>query len=451
MKNKIVRTFLTAILVHILLAITLYYTLGWADELPDELTARPTLVLLGTFASAVLWFNNFRVLFYVIDVSDRKSIDCKIILGSLGKMNTMVRKSFAIVLAICILLPSFIATAIAADVTDGFSQKASDSGYFCVDDLEKNSDILIKTDTDAVTFVEDAVINGTQSLASAGMAAVTENNPELSGIDSNTMTVAEYTAWQQSNTLQNFKKGLSTEAMDFAAKKGITLSDLSFLNRYFYGNYMEETDNNLRNALLQFYSTDVEYLQNQANPFADIAESDWFYDDVLHSFFGGLIKGTSNDTFSPDTTISRGQIITILYRLDGEKNLPDSSEVLPFPDVSNSWYSDAVHWATHEGIINGYNNGKFGPNDPVTREQIAVILWRYAKYAGYEMSTGKTMNMFSFDDASDISEFAIAPMQWAYGHSIINGTSSTTLSPQGYATRAQFAAIICRFCAKAMK
>ena len=367
------------------------------------------------------------------------------------KMNTMVRKSFAIVLAICILLPSFIATAIAADVTDGFSQKASDSGYFCVDDLEKNSDILIKTDTDAVTFVEDAVINGTQSLASAGMAAVTENNPELSGIDSNTMTVAEYTAWQQSNALQNFKKGLSTEAMDFAAKKGITLSDLSFLNRYFYGNYMEETDNNLRNALLQFYSTDVEYLQNQANPFADIAESDWFYDDVLHSFFGGLIKGTSNDTFSPDTTISRGQIITILYRLDGEKNLPDSSEVLPFPDVSNSWYSDAVHWATHEGIINGYNNGKFGPNDPVTREQIAVILWRYAKYAGYEMSTGKTMNMFSFDDASDISEFAIAPMQWAYGHSIINGTSSTTLSPQGYATRAQFAAIICRFCAKAMK
>ena len=408
------------------------------------------------------------------------------------KMNTMVRKSFAIVLAICILLPSFIATAIAADVTDGFSQKASDSGYFCVDDLEKNSDILIKTDTDAVTFVEDglqiylsintpyiyrdtyiigamkskpirqggkwyvpkdfydqflcagnvkvpsifngalffaqeimtalyencdgsfskklldaillptsmgigephldmsrvfvetplteypntlmsemkrlgiknpekltygeyAVINGTQSLASAGMAAVTENNPELSGIDSNTMTVAEYTAWQQSNALQNFKKGLSTEAMDFAAKKGITLSDLSFLNRYFYGNYMEETDNNLRNALLQFYSTDVEYLQNQANPFADIAESDWFYDDVLHSFFGGLIKGTSNDTFSPDTTISRGQIITILYRLDGEKNLPDSSEVLPFPDVSNSWYSDAVHWATHEGIINGYN------------------------------------------------------------------------------------------------
>ena len=77
--------------------------------------------------------------------------------------------------------------------------------------------------------------------------------------------------------------------------------------------------------------------------------------------------------------------------------------------MSNSWYSDAVHWATHEGIINGYNNGKFGPNDPVTREQIAVILWRYAKYAGYEMSTGKTMNMFSFDDASDISEFAIAP------------------------------------------
>lgn len=157
MKNKIIRTFLTAILVHILLAITLYYTLGWTDELPDELTARPTLVLLGTFASAVLWFNNFRVLFYVIDVSDRKSIDCKIILGSLGKMNTMVRKSFAIVLAICILLPSFIATAIAADVTDGFSQKASDSGYFCVDDLEKNSDILIKTDTDAVTFVEDGL------------------------------------------------------------------------------------------------------------------------------------------------------------------------------------------------------------------------------------------------------------------------------------------------------
>lgn len=157
MKRKIITTLLIAILVHILLAITLYYTLGWTDELPDELTARPTLVLLGTFASAVLWFNNFRVLFYVIDVSDRKSIDCKIILGSLGKMNTIVRKSFAIVLAICILLPSFIATAIAADVTDGFSQKASDSGYFCVDDLEKNSDILIKTDTDAVTFVEDGL------------------------------------------------------------------------------------------------------------------------------------------------------------------------------------------------------------------------------------------------------------------------------------------------------
>lgn len=105
-------------------------------------------------------------------------------------------------------------------------------------------------------------------------------------------------------------------------------------------------------------------------------------------------------------------------------------------------------WAAENSIVNGYGNSLFGPDDLITREQMAAILWRYAKYAGYDVSIGEDTNILSYDDALSVSEYAVPAMQWACGDGIINGTSATTLSPQGNATRAQVAAILHRFCEK---
>lgn len=180
-------------------------------------------------------------------------------------------------------------------------------------------------------------------------------------------------------------------------------------------------------------------------PFTDVKDNDWFKDDVVYVYENGLMKGTSATTFSPNATTTRGMIVTILYRLEDE---PAVSGSCPFDDVkSGSYYEDAITWAAANGIVTGYDNGKFGPNDPITREQLAAILWRYAKYQGEDVSVGEDTNILSYTDAEEISEYAVAAMQWACGAGIIQGTSSSTLSPQGTATRAQAAAMLQRYLA----
>ena len=177
------------------------------------------------------------------------------------------------------------------------------------------------------------------------------------------------------------------------------------------------------------------------NPFTDVKEEDWFYEAVKYVVQKGLFAGTSETTFEPNLTMSRSMLVTVLYRLAGSPAVEGTSK---FSDVApDAYYTNAVLWATQNGIAGGYGNGLFGVTDPVSREQLAVVLYRYAQHMKYDVSLVKGLN--DYTDSDQVSGYAIRAMQWAVANGIINGTSSTTLSPQGSATRSQVAVILMRF------
>ena len=177
------------------------------------------------------------------------------------------------------------------------------------------------------------------------------------------------------------------------------------------------------------------------NPFTDVKEEDWFYEAVKYVVQKGLFAGTSETTFEPNLTMTRSMLVTVLYRLAGSPEVEGSSK---FSDVAPiAYYTDAVICATQTRIVGGYDNGQFGTNDPVSREQMATILYRYAQHMEYDVSLVKGLN--DYTDSNQVSSYAVRAMQWAVANGIINGTSSTTLSPQGSATRSQVAVILMRF------
>ena len=180
------------------------------------------------------------------------------------------------------------------------------------------------------------------------------------------------------------------------------------------------------------------------NPFTDVCQSDWFYDDVQYVYENGLMKGTATDQFSPKMSTTRGMIVTILYRMENE---PAVSDNCPFDDVkADAYYEKAITWAATNGIVLGYGHDKFGPEDNITREQMTTILYRYAKYKGIDVSVGEDTNILSYNDAFDVSDYAVLSMQWACGTGLIKGSSGNNLLPKDPATRAQVAAILHRFC-----
>lgn len=176
-------------------------------------------------------------------------------------------------------------------------------------------------------------------------------------------------------------------------------------------------------------------------PFADVSSSDWFYNDVRYVYEKGIMDGTGADRFSPNAPLTRAMIVTILYRMAGSPSVSGSSD---FTDVAaGKWFAKAVAWAAANGIVNGYGDSLFGPNDPVTREQLAAILYRYAVYGGMTAVTLEE-NLGSFADTAQLSAYAIQAMNWAIGQGLINGSGSN-LVPKAQATRAQVAAIIHRY------
>jgi len=175
--------------------------------------------------------------------------------------------------------------------------------------------------------------------------------------------------------------------------------------------------------------------------FVDVPTYEWFYDDVYFAVSNGLFNGVAEDTFSPGTSMTRAMLVTVLYRLESQPAVSGSSA---FDDVAaDQWYTDAVVWATGNGIINGLGNGKFGTDDPVTREQMAVILYRYAENCGYD--TTARANLSGYTDAANISAYAQEAMSWANAMGLVNGRTATSLAPTGTATRAEVAAIFHRF------
>ena len=181
-----------------------------------------------------------------------------------------------------------------------------------------------------------------------------------------------------------------------------------------------------------------------ANPFTDVSEKDWFYGDVMFVYENGLMLGTSKTLFSPHGTATRGMMATILWRMDGS---PAPKGKNSFTDVeAGKWYADAITWTAENGIFAGYGKDKFGPDDPITREQLAAIFYRYADYKGYDLTVKG--NLDKFKDADKITDYAKTAMQWAVGSGLMKGKSGNLLDPQGTATRAEIAAMLHRFIEK---
>ena len=186
-------------------------------------------------------------------------------------------------------------------------------------------------------------------------------------------------------------------------------------------------------------------------PFEDVDSDEWYYSAIKYSYNNKIIMGYNSTTFAPNDNITRGMLVTILYRMEGS---PKVTTVSKFSDVQNTkeYYYKAVNWAAANNIVSGYsdpkNKGKFGPDDKITREQLAVILWKYSKYKG----TYKTVkaDYSKFTDSKNISSFAKEGMNWAVGAGVITG-SNKKLNPQGYATRSEAVSMIYKYCTKVKK
>ena len=176
-------------------------------------------------------------------------------------------------------------------------------------------------------------------------------------------------------------------------------------------------------------------------PFTDVAEGDWFYDAVRYAYENGLMDGVGGNRFAPNSATTRAQLVTILYRLEGQ---PAVSGDLPFTDVeAGTWYTDAILWAAQNNIVNGVSDTEFAPGDDLTRQQLVTILYRYAESKGYDVSASADLS--GYPDAGQVQDYAQPAMAWAVAEGIVEGVDGN-LNPAGNATRAQIATILMRFC-----
>lgn len=178
-----------------------------------------------------------------------------------------------------------------------------------------------------------------------------------------------------------------------------------------------------------------------ADRYTDVDKTAWYYEAVEYALENGLFVGISDTTFEPNTAMSRAMLVTVLWRMEGE---PAVTSVNSFTDVAaDAWYAKPVLWANENNIVSGYGGGLFGPDDNITREQMAAILNRYAAFKGYDVSVADSLAAYT--DAGDVSDWALASLKWAVGEKLITGMTTTTLVPQGNATRAQVASILMRY------
>lgn len=189
----------------------------------------------------------------------------------------------------------------------------------------------------------------------------------------------------------------------------------------------------------------VSYVKATETPsetkFNDVSANDWFASAVDYVTGKGMMNGTADNTFSPKANTTRGMVVTVLYRLENQP----STSAASFTDVaSGAYYANAVAWANANGIVSGYGSGKFGPNDKVTREQLAAILYRYAQYKKYDVSGANSLD--GYTDAQSVSSYAVPALQWANAVGVVTGKSGNKLDPKGNATRAEVAAMLMRFC-----
>ena len=212
------------------------------------------------------------------------------------------------------------------------------------------------------------------------------------------------------------------------------------------GNY-KFTSVSREHSMVAFFApvTNSAYYDWQSS-FTDVRPGDWCYDNVRYVVSAGMFNGKTSTTFAPDDPMTREMVVVVLWRLSGEPIIPGSD--CSFTDVSKSSYAyEAIRWANYFGIVQGFSETRFGYGQSVNREQLVTFLFRYAKnYAGNDVSLYDSTNILGYEDVLSISKGMTQPFQWAIGAGIVNGTTSTTLTPKGLATRAQVAAILSRYC-----
>ena len=216
-----------------------------------------------------------------------------------------------------------------------------------------------------------------------------------------------------------------------------------------FGDAVQVTENadgtytfTMPNGQVTITATFVETEAPVGEPFLDVNEGDWFYDAVAYAYENGLMDGVGGNRFAPNSETTRAQLVTILYRLEGQ---PAVSGDLPFTDVeAGTWYTNAVGWAAQNGIVNGVGDDTFAPGNDLTREQLVTILYRYAETKGYDVSA--SADLAGYPDGEEIQAYAREAMAWAVAENIIQGMEDDTLKPAGNASRAQIATILMRFC-----
>ncbi len=230
--------------------------------------------------------------------------------------------------------------------------------------------------------------------------------------------------------------------------EGYALSTLTVTDRF--GDAVRVTENSdgtytfpMPNGQVTVTATFVQVEEPApTEPFIDVAEGDWFYDAVVYAYQNELMDGVGGNRFAPNSETTRAQLVTILYRLEGQ---PAVSGDLPFTDVeTGTWYTNAVLWAAQNGIVNGVTDTTFAPGDEITRQQLVTILYRYAEAKGYDVSASADLS--GYPDADQVQDYAQPAMAWAVAENIIQGMEDGTLKPAGNASRAQIATILMRFC-----
>ena len=327
--------------------------------------------------------------------------------------------------------------------------------------LPKTSLSSIAADTDCDLTVETPVGNVTlpnDTLASiVSQASGSTVMVSLETVDTTLLTEEQKSAvgdkpiydisiYSDSTQISSFGSGSITISLPYTLKNGQSAANVTVWYLNDAGELVEMACTYDKSTGLATFTTThlsyyvVGYEEWQA-AFTDVASTDWYYSSVKYVVNNGLFDGTSSTTFAPNDDMTRAMLVTVLYRLEGEPVVTSSSN---FTDVKDgAWYTDAVIWANRNGIVSGYGSGIFGTNDYITREQMASILYNYAEYKGYGLT--KTTELTSYTDAASVSAWAVNAMKWAVGEGLIGGTSSTMLSPDGNATRAQVATILMRF------
>lgn len=266
---------------------------------------------------------------------------------------------------------------------------------------------------------------------------------------------AGFTAALRDETQVTFDKGAIVIPMDQVAANVIAMTmepDVNDSNGYDgtlvqYG--LVSYDKDSQNFPIYRYEKDNPRTTLVSNGFADIS-GHWAKDAILYAASKGLMNGTSANAFSPDMNLSRSMIAQILYSLEGKPALAQADLEKKFSDVaSDAWYANAVYWAQSKGIISGYGDGAFGPNDPVTREQLAAILSSYSKFKGMDVASKGSLS--AFPDGASASSWAVQSLTWAVEKGLLSGMGDGTLNPTGTASRGQVAQIMMTYLEKVAK